>query len=233
MLRGESELGEPWARLMVLGLALLYLGRQNAVEATLEVRSFTSSCAFFGLHTSVGVRALLILLATTTSCLENFPSLRTNFVCKTQGLVKRNSLCACNWVPGVAGTFAALGRMQLASADCAFTACPVEAVLAGVRILAASAPRVAQVSRTLTERISAYAGVVLETVAYAGTGDVLKVQRLLALCGEHTEVDEASAWKVGSLRQLYLLALGLAGFDRRCRVECGANVGGLCKPPCL
>ena len=92
--------------------------------------------------------------------------------------------------------------MQLASADCAFTACPVEAVQAGVRILAASAPRVAQVSRTLTQRISAYAGVVLETVAYAGTGDVLKVQRLLALCGEHTEVDEASAWKVGSLRQL-------------------------------
>ena len=39
----------------------------------------------------------------------------------------------------------------------------------------------------------------LETVAYAGTGDVLKVQRLLALCGEHTEVDEASAWKVPTL----------------------------------
>ncbi len=57
----------------------------------------------------------------------------------------------------------------------------------------------AQVSRTLSERISAYAGVVLETVAYAGTGDVLKVQRLLALCGEHTEVDEASAWKVPTL----------------------------------
>ena len=38
MLRGESELGEPWARLMVLGLALLYLGRQDAVEATLEAR---------------------------------------------------------------------------------------------------------------------------------------------------------------------------------------------------
>ena len=56
---------------------------------------------------------------------------------------------------------------------------------------------VTQVSRTLTQRISTYAGVVLESVAYAGTGDVLKVQRLLALCGEHTEVDEASAWKVG------------------------------------
>lgn len=48
MLRGESELGEPWARLMVLGLALLYLGRQDAVEATLEARSCTGACALFG-----------------------------------------------------------------------------------------------------------------------------------------------------------------------------------------
>ena len=64
---------------------------------------------------------------------------------------------------------------------------------------------VMQVARTLTQRISVYAGVVLETVAYAGTGDVLKVQRLLALCGEHTEVDEASAWKVGLLCRLHLL----------------------------
>lgn len=98
--------------------------------------------------------------------------------------------------------FPVLGQIQLVSAYCALIACPVEAVLAGVRIPAISAPRAAQVSRTLTQRISAYAGVVLETVAYAGTGDVLKVQRLLALCGEHTEVDEASAWKVGSRRQL-------------------------------
>lgn len=62
-------------------------------------------------------------------------------------------------------------------------------------------------SRTLTERISAYAGVVLEAVAYAGTGDVLKVQRLLALCGEHTEADEASAWKAGLPRRWHPLFL--------------------------
>ena len=61
-------------------------------------------------------------------------------------------------------------------------------------------------SRTLTQRISTYAGVVLETVAYAGTGDVLKVQRLLALCGEHTEVDEASAWKVPLLLHVCTLS---------------------------
>lgn len=48
MLRGESELGEPWARLLVLGLALLYLGRQDAVEATLEARPATGTPVLFG-----------------------------------------------------------------------------------------------------------------------------------------------------------------------------------------
>ena len=37
MLRGESELGESWAKLMSLGLGLLFLGKQDAVEATVEV----------------------------------------------------------------------------------------------------------------------------------------------------------------------------------------------------
>jgi hypothetical protein len=39
MLRGEAELSEPWAKQMVLGLGLLFLGKQGAVEATVEVRS--------------------------------------------------------------------------------------------------------------------------------------------------------------------------------------------------
>ncbi len=38
MLRGEAELAEPWAKQMVLGLGLLFLGKQGAVEATVEVR---------------------------------------------------------------------------------------------------------------------------------------------------------------------------------------------------
>jgi len=46
MTRGEPELGEPWARLMVLGLALLYLGRQDAVEATLEARPCRGACSW-------------------------------------------------------------------------------------------------------------------------------------------------------------------------------------------
>ena len=63
--------------------------------------------------------------------------------------------------------------MQLAPADYAITACSVMAGLGGVRVLPTSALQVAQVSRTLTQHISAYAGVLLETVAYAGTGSCL------------------------------------------------------------
>ncbi len=38
MLRGEAELGDPFAKQLVLGLGLLFLGKQGAVEATVEVR---------------------------------------------------------------------------------------------------------------------------------------------------------------------------------------------------
>ncbi len=43
MLRGEAELAEPWAKQMVLGLGLLFLGKQGAVEATVEVFSVAPS----------------------------------------------------------------------------------------------------------------------------------------------------------------------------------------------
>ena len=56
-----------------------------------------------------------------------------------------------------------------------------------------------QVAKTLPEQISQYAQVVLQTLAYAGTGDVLQIQSLLAMCGEHTEADESAAWKVIAL----------------------------------
>ena len=38
--------------------------------------------------------------------------------------------------------------------------------------------------------------VTLETVAYANSGDVLKVQALLSLAGEHIEVEDDTLWKV-------------------------------------
>lgn len=53
-----------------------------------------------------------------------------------------------------------------------------------------------QVAKTVDEHISAYAQVTLETVAYANSGDVLKVQALLSLAGEHIEVEEDTQWKV-------------------------------------
>lgn len=37
MMRSEAELSQPWGKFLCLGLGLLYLGKQNAIEATLEV----------------------------------------------------------------------------------------------------------------------------------------------------------------------------------------------------
>lgn len=37
MMRSETQLSDPWAKLLVLGLGLLFLGKQEAVEATIEV----------------------------------------------------------------------------------------------------------------------------------------------------------------------------------------------------
>lgn len=54
-----------------------------------------------------------------------------------------------------------------------------------------------QITKTLSEQVSKYAQVVLDSAAYAGTGNVLKIQELLGLCGEHIETEEATAWKVG------------------------------------
>jgi 26S proteasome regulatory subunit N1 len=65
-----------------------------------------------------------------------------------------------------------------------------------------------EVAKTLDERVSRFLQVVLDVCAYAGTGDVLKVQQLLALCGEHIETEEATAWK--TLHQsVAVLGLGL------------------------
>jgi hypothetical protein len=49
--------------------------------------------------------------------------------------------------------------------------------------------------------VSKYAQVVLDSAAYAGTGNVLKIQELLGLCGEHIETEEATAWKVRTILQ--------------------------------
>jgi len=51
-----------------------------------------------------------------------------------------------------------------------------------------------EVAKTFPPRISEYLQMVLDVCAYAGSGNVLKVQSLLAKCGEHPEVDEDDEW---------------------------------------
>ena len=47
-----------------------------------------------------------------------------------------------------------------------------------------------EIAKTFAPRVSKFCQVALESCAYAGTGDVLKVQSLLAVCGEHNEKTE-------------------------------------------
>ncbi|KAG2434205.1 hypothetical protein HXX76_007931 [Chlamydomonas incerta] len=49
-----------------------------------------------------------------------------------------------------------------------------------------------EVARTLSDRISQFAVVALDSCAYAGTGNVLKIQGLLAMCGEHITAEEGA-----------------------------------------
>ncbi|XP_057953609.1 26S proteasome non-ATPase regulatory subunit 2 homolog A-like [Malania oleifera] len=69
--RSETELGEPLIRLLILGLGLLYLGKQDSVEATAEVsKTFNEkirkycdmtllSCAYAGTGNVLKVQTLL------------------------------------------------------------------------------------------------------------------------------------------------------------------------------
>ncbi len=53
-------------------------------------------------------------------------------------------------------------------------------------------------AKTLDEKITRLAQAMLQGCAYAGTGDVLVVQSLLAACGEHIEAasEEGNGWMV-------------------------------------
>ena len=44
-----------------------------------------------------------------------------------------------------------------------------------------------QIVKTIEHRMGRYTQVVLDTCAYAGTGNVLKVQEMLHLCAEHLD----------------------------------------------
>ena len=51
-----------------------------------------------------------------------------------------------------------------------------------------------EVAKTFPPRISEYLQTVLDVCAYAGSGNVLKIQSLLAKCGEHPEAEEGDEW---------------------------------------
>lgn len=44
MMRGELELSSPFAKFLALGLGLLFLGKQDAVEPTVEVALAPTNC---------------------------------------------------------------------------------------------------------------------------------------------------------------------------------------------
>jgi 26S proteasome regulatory subunit N1 len=48
----------------------------------------------------------------------------------------------------------------------------------------------AEVSKTFDEKIGKYCDVTLMSLAYAGTGNVLKIQKLLGICSQHLEKGE-------------------------------------------
>ncbi len=71
-----------------------------------------------------------------------------------------------------------------------------------------AAEATSEVARTLPESASRFVRTTLEACAYAGTGDVLRVQSLLAACGEHIEVEEGEGWRAAH-QAVAALGLGL------------------------
>jgi 26S proteasome regulatory subunit N1 len=67
-----------------------------------------------------------------------------------------------------------------------------------------------EVAKTLHEKISPFLQVTLEACAYAGTGDVLKVQKLMSLVGEHIEsaAEDGAGW-IALHQTVAALGLGL------------------------
>lgn len=52
--------------------------------------------------------------------------------------------------------------------------------------------------KAFNPKIRAYCEVTVESMAYAGTGDVLMMQKMMAIAGEHIEFEENEEWKVAS-----------------------------------
>lgn len=62
--------------------------------------------------------------------------------------------------------------------------------------------------RTVEHRIGRYADIVLETCAYAGTGNVLMVQRMLHICAEHLTEEDPSDHQAVAVLGIALVTIG-------------------------
>ncbi len=62
-------------------------------------------------------------------------------------------------------------------------------------------------------------------MAYANSGDVLKVQALLSLAGEHIEVEESTLWKVRCHDMATALTLSRSCLHQTISMSSGASLG--------
>jgi 26S proteasome regulatory subunit N1 len=62
--------------------------------------------------------------------------------------------------------------------------------------------------RTVEHRMGKYADITLETCAYAGTGNVLMVQRMLHLCAEHLSEEDSSDHQAVAVLGIALMTIG-------------------------
>jgi len=65
-----------------------------------------------------------------------------------------------------------------------------------------------EAAKTIQHRISKYLAITLETCAYAGTGNVLKVQHLLRICAEHLEDPKESQHQSAAVIGIALVTMG-------------------------
>ena len=58
--------------------------------------------------------------------------------------------------------------------------------------------------------MSEFVSLVMETCAYAGSGNVLNIQKLLHLCAEHKEDEKESTHQIAAVLGVALIAFGAA-----------------------
>lgn len=65
-----------------------------------------------------------------------------------------------------------------------------------------------EIVRTVEHRMGKYADITLETCAYAGTGNVLMVQRMLHVCAEHLSEEDSSSHQAVAVLGIALMTIG-------------------------